>query len=79
MILEPKYHIHFLFICIIVSKTIIILLAYLLFKKNRSLKSEKLKLQESNSELNKKAENIAFLFEELKKKERLKTKVLSIA
>lgn len=77
--MESQTIINLLIIGIIVSKTFIFVLTYLLLKKNKLLKSEKLKLKIANTDLNEKAERIQFYFEELKNAENFKTKVLSIA
>lgn len=77
--MEPQIIIKLLVAGIIISKTLIFILAYLLFKKNRTLKAEKVKLQAANSELSKKALDIELYLSELQKVENFKTKVLSIA
>lgn len=77
--MESKTIINLLVVGIIVSKTFILILAYLLFKKNRNLKSEKLKLQRANSDLCKKTSDIEVYLGELQRAESFKTKVLSIA
>ncbi len=77
--LESETIINILLAGIVVSKTIIFILAYQLVKKNRVLKTEKIKLEEANSELVKQSLDIRNYVEELKAAENFKTKVLSIA
>ena len=77
--LESETIINILLAGIVVSKTIIFILAYLLIKKNSVLKAEKIKLEDANAELVKQSLDIHNYVEELKAAENFKTKVLSIA
>ncbi|WP_164122799.1 sensor histidine kinase [Sphingobacterium sp. xlx-130] len=77
--MESETIINILLAGIVVSKTIIVILAYLLVKKNSVLKAEKIKLEKANAELVKQSLAIRKYVEELKAAENFKTKVLSIA
>lgn len=77
--MDSKTIINILIIGILLSKTLIFILIYLFVKKNRELKTEKIKLEKANSELIIQAVDIRSYVGELKAAESFKTKVLSIA